>query len=47
MRQNDAFIVSAVRTPIGKFLGALSSKKAHRAWLARYRRGAGPSRRAG
>ena len=28
MRQNDAFIVSAVRTPIGKFLGALSSKKA-------------------
>ena len=28
MPQNDAFIVSAVRTPIGKFLGALSSKKA-------------------
>ena len=28
MAQNDAFIVSAVRTPIGKFLGALASKKA-------------------
>ncbi len=28
MRQNDAFIVSAVRTPIGKFIGALASKSA-------------------
>ena len=28
MRQNDAFIVSAVRTPIGKFIGTLASKKA-------------------